>query len=157
MLLQIDPNVDPLWEAVGTVETREGIETRVPASEEQWEGLRAHALRLVETGNRLRMPGRRAIPVRGSVPGAHIAGVLDHVEIEAAVKREWPLFSSYAGEFQSAALAALRAIEARDAGDLLVTGERLQETCEQCHGHFWYPGDKPPADPAAADVIPLAN
>lgn len=157
MLQQVDPSVDPLWEAVGTIETRAGIETRIPAGEEQWQELRAHALRLVETANLLRIPGRRAVAASGSVPGAHIDGVLDHAEVEAAITREWPRFSAYARDLQAAALLALAATDARDANALLAAGEHLQVACEQCHGHFWYPGDKPPADPAPADVVPLAN
>ena len=157
MLLHVDPAVDPLWESVGTVETREGIETRVPANAEAWLEQRANALRLIEIGNLLLIPGRRAVADSGSVPGAHINGVLDHAEIEAAVKREWPRFAGYAGDFQTAAIAAFKATEARDAVALLAAGERLQEACEQCHSHFWYPGDKPPSDPAPADVKPLEH
>jgi len=157
MVLHVDPAVDPLWESVGTIETREGIETRTPKNEEQWQEQRANALRLIEIGNLLLIPGRRAVPESGSVPGAHIAGVLDHAEIEAAVKREWPKFAGYAGDFQTAAIAALHATEAHDAKALLEAGERLQEACEQCHGHFWYPGDKPPADPEPGVVKPLEH
>ena len=157
MLLQVDPSVDPLWESVGTVETREGIETRQPATEEQWRELHSHALRLVETANLLRIPGRPAVVRSGSVPGAHIAGVLDHAEVEAAVQREWRSFAGHARDLQVSALEALRATEARDAAALLVAGERMQEACEQCHSHFWYPGDKPPADPHPDTVVPVTN
>lgn len=157
MRLQVDPSVDPLWESVGTFETRAGIETRIPATEAEWLELRTHALRLVETANLLRIPGRRAVPPSGSVPGAHIDGVLDHDEVEAAVQREWPRFDAYARGLHEAASAALRATEARDAAALLAAGERMQEACEQCHGHFWYPGDKPPADPSPGAVVPVTN
>lgn len=157
MLLHIDPAVDPLWQSVGTVETAAGIDTRSPANDEEWAEQRANALRLIETGNLLLIPGRRAVAASSTVPGAHIDGVLDHAEVEAAVRREWPRFVTYATELQTAARAALVATEARDAHALLVAGEQLQEACEQCHGQFWYPGDKPPADPAAADVKPLED
>lgn len=155
MLLHIDPAVDPLWQSVGTIETAAGIETRSPANDEQWLEQRANALRLVEIGNLLLIPGRRAVAESGTVPGAHIEGVLDHAEVEQAVRSEWPRFTAHVADFQAAALEALHATEARDARALLAAGERLQEACEQCHGHFWYPGDKPPADPDPSAVRPL--
>lgn len=155
MLQKMDPSVDPLWEAVGTVETRTGIESRVPTTEAQWDELRKHAQRLVEIGDLLQMPGRSAVPPGSAVPGSHIDGVLDHAAIEAEVAREWPRFVKYAQDFQSAASEALAATQARDAARLLVVGEQLQQACEQCHAHFWYPGDRPPPDPAASDVVPL--
>jgi len=155
MVENVDPSVDELWNAVGTVETAAGSETRIPKDDEHWNQLRAHALRLVEIGNLLRIPGRRAVPADGTVPGAHIAGVLDHDEIAKAVANEWSRFQTYAHDFQVAAQGALRATRKHDAHALFEAGERLQEACEQCHVRFWYPGDRPPPDPAASDVVPI--
>jgi hypothetical protein len=155
MVENVDPSVDELWNAVGTVETTAGVENRIPKDDEHWSQLRAHALRLVEIGNLLQIPGRRAVATDGAVPGAHIAGVLDHDEIAKAVMSEWPKFQGYARDFQVAAQGALQATRQHDAHALFEAGERLQQACEQCHVHFWYPGDRPPPDPATNDVVPI--
>ena len=54
----MDPNADVIWESVGTIMTKEGTFERAPASEDEWNQVKASAITLVETGNLLMIPAR---------------------------------------------------------------------------------------------------
>src|ERR1700728_4453385 len=70
----IDPSADVLWGAVGTVVDREGIHESVPRTKEEWLDVRRAAVRIVEGGNLLIMPGRAAAPAgtRSETPGVEL-------------------------------------------------------------------------------------
>jgi hypothetical protein len=38
---------------------------------------------------------------------------------------------------------AFKAIEAKDAEALLNAGDGIDNACEKCHMHYWYPNEKP--------------
>src|SRR5690349_15728185 len=45
----IDPAADFLWESVSTTETAEGVEEKLPRTDEEWAEVRKHALILAES------------------------------------------------------------------------------------------------------------
>jgi iron uptake system EfeUOB component EfeO/EfeM len=53
MVSVIDPNVDPIWNAVSTVSTKEGTEEKQPQSDDEWKALRNHAIMHIEVSNLL--------------------------------------------------------------------------------------------------------
>jgi hypothetical protein len=57
----IDRSADTLWGAVGTVMDKEGTHELLPKTQEEWLDLRRAAIRIVEGGNLLMMPGREAL------------------------------------------------------------------------------------------------
>src|ERR1700682_21527 len=54
----IDPSADVLWGAGGTVVDKDGFHELSPKTEEQWLDVRRAAVRIIEAGNLLMMPGR---------------------------------------------------------------------------------------------------
>src|SRR5580704_13082894 len=58
----IDPSADVLWGAAGTVVDKEGFHDLIPKTQEQWLDVRRAAVRIIEGGNLLMMPGREAAP-----------------------------------------------------------------------------------------------
>jgi hypothetical protein len=54
----MDPNADTIWESVGTIMTKEGTFEKAPASDDEWNQVKASAMTLVETGNLLMIPVR---------------------------------------------------------------------------------------------------
>jgi len=54
----MDPAADGVWEAVGTIYTKDGAFEKVPADDDEWNAVRAKAITLVETGNLLLLPSR---------------------------------------------------------------------------------------------------
>jgi hypothetical protein len=139
----IDPSADVLWGAVGTVVDREGIHESLPKTPEDWRDLRRAAVRIIEGGNLLTMPGRDAAPVgtKSDAPGVE----LEPAQIAALIEQNRETFDTFAKALQVLGSEALRASEARNAASLLDIGARMENVCESCHQTFWYPPEKPTA------------
>ena len=133
----IDPSADVIWGAVGTIADKQGIQDLSPKTPEQWLDVRRAAVRLIEGGNLLTMPGRKAAPaaVRSEAPGVE----LEPAEITALIKKKRKNFDAFARALQAIGSEALRAIEAKDTDSLIEVGGRMEEVCESCHKTFWYP------------------
>ena len=140
MLSIVDPAADTIWESVATIVTHEGIEERRPRTEEDWEALRHEAVRLVETSNLLLMDGRDI--ARPGFRSEHPGIELEPEEIQALIDDDPESWKRLVGDFYRAAATMLSAVENRDADRLFDEGGPLNETCERCHQHYWYPGDK---------------
>jgi hypothetical protein len=137
----IDPSADVVWGAVGTVVDREGIHESLPKTQEDWRDLRRAAVRIIEGGNLLTMPGRDAAPVgtKSEAPGVE----LEPPQIAALIEQNRETFDTFAKALQVLGSEALRASEARNAALLLDIGARMENVCESCHQTFWYPPGKP--------------
>ena len=136
----IDPSADALWGAVGTVMDKEGIHELLPKTQEEWLDLRRAAIRIIEGGNLLMMPGREAAPVgtKSEVPGVE----LEPAQITALIKKKRKDFNAFAKALQLLGLEALRASDAKSAASLVDIGGRMENICESCHQTFWYPQEK---------------
>jgi len=142
MLSVIDPNVDPIWNSVSTIATKEGVIEKVPTTDAEWQTLRNHAIVLIEAGNLLQIPNR-TVAVAGASTSIHPVE-LDPKEIEKAIQRNQKDFSEKAIGLQNAAKLALAAIEEKNPDALLKAGEKIEHACEQCHSTYWYPNDTKP-------------
>lgn len=136
----VDPSADTIWNAVGTVADKEGIKDMAPKTPEEWAGVRRAAIRLIEGGNLLTMPGREAAPagVKSETPGVE----LEPPEITALIKKKRKSFDAFARALQGLGSEVLRASEAKNADLLVEIGGRMEEVCESCHKTFWYPSDQ---------------
>jgi hypothetical protein len=54
----MDPAADVIWGSVGTIMTQEGTFEKAPASDDEWNQVKASAITLIETGNLLMIPAR---------------------------------------------------------------------------------------------------
>jgi hypothetical protein len=142
MLSIVDPAADTIWESVATIVTFGNIEERRPSTDEEWEALRHHAVRLVEATNLLLMPGRDvARPgFRSENPGIE----LEPAEVQALIDEDLAMWNRLLGDYYQVAATMLSAIEDRDADRLFDAGGPLDVTCERCHQRYWYPGETGP-------------
>jgi hypothetical protein len=136
----IDPSADTLWGAVGTVVDNDGIHEMFPKTDEEWQEPRRAAVRIIEGGNLLIMPGRKAAPpgARSEAPGAE----LEPPEITVLINAKRASFDAFARALQGVGMEALGAIDAKDTSLLLEIGARMENVCEGCHQTFWYPQEK---------------
>jgi hypothetical protein len=109
MLNVIDPAADTLWASVGTVLDAQGTHEKFPATDDEWDAVRAGAIQLAESGNLLLIPARSS----GSAEWIAEARAL----IEAANR-------------------AIKNIEARDKDALFTTGGDIYDVCTNCHRQF---------------------
>jgi hypothetical protein len=109
MLNVLDPAVDGIWEAVGTVITADGTFEKAPATDDEWAAVRMHAIQLAESGNLLMLPERAA----GS------ADWIKHSEALVTQSRR-----------------AIKATEAKDKDALFTIGGDIYDVCTNCHKQF---------------------
>jgi hypothetical protein len=133
----IDPSIDEVWNAVGSVVDQGGLTDRAPKTDEEWAELRRHALIVSEAANLLLMHDRPIAP-----PGAPslAPGVeLTPEEIRGLIDTNPDAWNSYVLAFQDALKPALAAIDRKDPQALFEAGAPIDTTCENCHTTFWYP------------------
>lgn len=143
MVSVIDPNIDPIWNAVSTVNTQAGSVDKVPQTDEEWTQLRHHAITLIEVSNLLAIEGR-PIAAQGLSTSSSPAE-LSPAEIQKNIAAKRTDFNNHARAFQNASQLLLKAIDAKNAEDLVQVGGLVDQVCEQCHKQFWYPNDKLPS------------
>ncbi len=133
----IDPSADVLWGAGGTVVDRDGFHDLTPKTQQEWLDVRRAAVRILEGGNLLLIPGREAAPAgtKSDTPGVE----LEPAQINALMKKDRKSFDGFAKALQSIGLEAVRASDTKNAALLLDIGARMDAVCESCHQTFWYP------------------
>ena len=105
----IDPNADVIWEATGTIISKEGVEERRPKTQEEWDAVRASAITLTESGNLLMMAPRA---------------------------KDGDLWMKRSQELIDTGQAAWRAAEAKDVQKLFDVGADIYEACSHCHQDY---------------------
>ena len=137
----IDPNADVLWNAVSTTISREGTVDNMPRTDEDWQTVRRSAVTLVESTNLLLIDGRTMAPLghKSEYPGYE----LEPEEMQKLVDADRASWVRYAHGLHDKAMVALKAIDAKSVQGLLDAGAGIDEACENCHKHYWYPEKKP--------------
>jgi hypothetical protein len=146
MLSIVDPSADVVWLSVTAEQTAEGLKETAPSSDEDWKKVRQGAIALTEAANLLMMPGRH---VAGPGEKSETPGVeLEPLEMEALIAKDPVSWMARARALHDAGLAALHAIDARNAEKVFEVGEQIEQACESCHRQYWYPNEKIPGAPA---------
>ena len=138
----VDPSADVIWGAVGTVVDETGTHESSPKSDEDWANMRRAAVRIIEGGNLLAVPGRDvALPgTKSETPGVE----LEPAEIATIIRNKRKIFDAFARALRGLGFEVLAASEKKDAASLIEIGGRMQDVCESCHQTFWYPNAPQP-------------
>jgi hypothetical protein len=144
----VDPNADVVWLAVTTVQTAKGTVETMPRTDEEWTKVRHGAIALTEASNLLMVPGRHVARPgeKSETPGVE----LEPSEMEVLINKDLAAWRKRAHGLHEAGLAALHAIDAKDANKLFEVGEQIERACEGCHSQYWYPNEKIPTVPASS-------
>ena len=140
----VDPSADVLWESVATIVNAKGIEDRRPRTDEEWATVRRSAVALVEATNLLLIDRPTGKPGEKS---ANPNVELSPEEIDALRAKDPATWKMFVKGLYDAAVPSLNAINAKNADELLNSGEGIDTACENCHLHYWYPPGKVPAVP----------
>ena len=141
----VDPSADVVWLSVTTVESAKGTVETAPHTDEEWTKVRRGAIALTEAANLLMVPGRHVARPgeKSETPGVE----LEPEEMEALIAKDVSSWHKRARALHEAGLAALQAIDARDAPKVFEVGEQIERACENCHTQYWYPNEKIPPVP----------
>jgi hypothetical protein len=105
----VDPNADFVWDAVKTIETKEGTQEIRPKTDAEWIAVRNAAVAVAESGNLLMM-----------VPRAKNGG-------------EW---MQLAQDMINSGQEAINAAQAKNAEKLFTVGGDIYESCSNCHRKY---------------------
>jgi hypothetical protein len=139
----VDPSADVLWDSVSTTINRQGVQDKQPRTDEDWKQVRRSAIALVEATNLLVMEGRKV-----AAPGEKSENPdveLGPEQIQKILDADRASWVKYAHGLHDAAMVALKAADGKSVQGLMDAGEGIDEACENCHKHYWYPNDKQPA------------
>jgi len=144
----VDPAADTIWNSVASTITTKGKEEKAPRTDEEWTAVRRSALQLLEASNLLQIPGRHvAMPGERNEQGIE----LQPDEIEKLIDHDRPSWISFAHGLHDAATLAISAADAKDPAKVLDSGEQIDNACERCHQHYWYPH---PAQSNSPETVP---
>jgi hypothetical protein len=105
----VDPNADFVWDAVKTIETKEGTQEIRPKTDAEWIAVRNAAVAVAESGNLLMM-----------APRAKNGG-------------EW---MQLAQDMINSGQEAINAAQAKNAEKLFTVGGDIYESCSNCHRKY---------------------
>ena len=143
----VDPSADVVWQAVTSVQSVKGLVEKAPKNDEEWTMVRHGAITLTEASNLLMVPGRHVARAgeKSDTPGVE----LEPSEMEALITKDLGAWRKRAHGLHEAGVAALQAIDAKDANKLFEVGEQIERACEGCHSQYWYPNEKIPPVPTS--------
>lgn len=146
----IDPAADFLWESVSTTETAQGVEEKIPRTDEEWAEVRKHALILAESANLLLIEGRHVSREGKQLEDHGTPGNLTAAESEEAIAKDRATFVGFGQALHDVGVQFLKASEERNTQAMMDAGEVMDQVCEGCHLKFWYPGQVIPPLPDQA-------
>ncbi len=131
------PAADILWKSTAVIESVEGTKDLTPKNDEEWKVVERAAVVMSEALNALMIPGRAVAP-----PGAPVdddGEELQPAQIEELIRKEPQVWIGFAQALDGTVQKMQGAIKARDLQAISDLGGELDEVCESCHLHFWYP------------------
>lgn len=151
----VDPSGDFVFGAVEVVSDEHGVREIAPKdvtytentagmdpayNEDNWQSVRLRLIVLIEAPNLLVMPGRKVAPPNVTSQNPQIE--LQPDQIQKLIDGDRTTFIQRARRLQDAAQAALKAVDEKNTDALFQAEAGIDNACEDCHLHYWYPNDK---------------
>lgn len=149
----VDPSADAVWDSVSTTVTKKGEEVKQPRTDEEWNELRLHSLRIIAGAGLLQTDGISVVRDGVKIEDTHET-YLNEAGIAAAIAKDPAQFKAAAKTLQVAAQEVLVAVNKRDVPALIQLGAKLDAACEHCHSTYWYPNQVVPGWPASPSSKP---
>lgn len=153
MAAETSPAAEYLWNAVSTVSDEKGVHEKKPQTDDDWLAAKHQAIILLESTNLLLMEGRPIVTQGQKVQDADLPGINSPEQIKQTIDSDRATFIKLVHALHDAGLAALTAIENKDAQALSEAGTGIDTACENCHLKYWYPS----SDQAKAQTASSAN
>jgi hypothetical protein len=138
----IEPSAEFIWQSVETIVSAKGVEERMPRTDEEWREVRRRAITLLEATNLLLIPGRRVAKPGEKAEDPNVE--LAPEQIQDMIDKDRASWIQFAHALHEATMESFKAIEAKDAEQLLDVSSAIDEACENCHLKYWYPNDVRP-------------
>jgi hypothetical protein len=134
----IDPLADNIFDSVGSISTKKGVEERVPKTQEDWDKIAIGAVAMTEGANLLKIPRPFAPP--GAPDNSGPGGTeLSTAEITAKRNGDPVEWNARVEALRNVGLEVMDIIKNKKVDELWDASDNLDEACENCHKSFWYP------------------
>jgi hypothetical protein len=135
----IDPASDYVFDAIGSVDTKNGTVEKLPTTDADWERLRAGGVMLAEGAYLLKVP--RPFAPEGDVNNSTGPDPeeLSPTQILAKLEKDPVLWNAKIEALRNVGLQVMDIVKRRDAKELWDASDNLDNACESCHVAFWYP------------------
>jgi hypothetical protein len=137
----IDPASDYVFDAIGTVDTKDGTVEIQPRTQADWDKLRVGGVMLAEGIYLLKIPRPFAPPGDENNSTGPDPEELSPAQIKAKLERDPVLWNAKIEALRNVGLEVIDIVKRKDVKELWDAAENLDEACESCHIAYWYPGD----------------
>ena len=137
----LDPLADNIFDSVSIVVTAKGTVEKAPTTDEDWEKIRIGAVTMAEGAYLLKIPRPFAPPGDENNSTGPDAVELSPSQITAKVKADPVEWNARIEALRNVGLEVIDIVKRKDAKELWDAGENLDIACENCHRHYWYPGE----------------
>jgi hypothetical protein len=137
----IDPASDYVFDAIGTVDTKDGTVEIQPRTQADWDKLRVGGVMLAEGIYLLKIPRPFAPPGDENNSTGADPEELSPAQIKAKLEADPVLWNAKIEALRNVGLEVLDIVKRKDVKELWDAAENLDEACESCHIAYWYPGD----------------
>jgi hypothetical protein len=137
----LDPIADNIFDAVGTVVTKQGEEAIGPKTDEDWEKIRIGGVTMAEGAYLLKIRRPFAPPGDENNSTGPDAAELSPAQIAAKIERDPVEWNARIEALRNVGLEVLDIVKRKDADELWDAAENLDQACEGCHRSYWYPGE----------------
>ena len=137
----IDPASDYVFDAIGTVDTKDGTVEIQPRTQADWDKLRVGGVMLAEGIYLLKIPRPFAPPGDENNSTGPDPEELSPAQIKAKLEADPVLWNAKIEALRNVGLEVLDIVRRKDVKELWDAAENLDEACESCHIAYWYPGD----------------
>ena len=138
----IDPASDFIFDAVGTIVTRNKRVERMPRTDADWDRVRIGAVTLAEGVYLLKIPRPFAPPGDENNSGGPEPYELSPAQIKAKLEADEVLWNAKIEALRNVGLEVIELVKRKDVDELWDAAENLDQACEACHLEYWYPGEK---------------
>ena len=131
------PAADVIWNSTAVIDSTEGQRDMRPKNDEEWKTVERAGVVLSEALNAVMIPGRR-VDQPGAV-AANPESELGPDQIQELIQKEPQVWVGFVQALDGTVEKLQQAIRERNFDKINELGGELDETCENCHLHFWYP------------------
>ena len=138
----LDPASDFIFDAVGTIVTKNQRVERRPRTDADWDRVRIGAVTLAEGVYLLKIPRPFAPPGDENNSGGPEPYELSPAQIKAKLEADEVLWNAKIEALRNVGLEVIELVKRKDVDELWDAAENLDQACEACHLEYWYPGEK---------------
>ena len=137
----IDPVADNIFNAVGSIATKNGFIETEPKTDDDWQKVRTGAVSIAEAAYLLKV--RRPFAPPGDLNNSTGPNPveLSPDQITAKVERDPVEWNARIEALRNVGLEVMELVKRKDAKELWDAAENLDTACENCHRSYWYPGE----------------